>query len=139
MKMRRQKVRAEVEASLCVFRNGDGRVVQMLGNQHLGLKQDAFKVFDLINQRRELNFTEMDMRVKGTGLGVEVIEKGKLVYLNSECLSVQSLIKKQFSVPTRLLQSGPDQSLKCWESKDIKQIMTLRTRPNTLTFKRLRD
>lgn len=40
MKMRRQKVRAEVEASLCMFRNGDGRVIQcqILGNYHLGLK-----------------------------------------------------------------------------------------------------
>lgn len=47
----------------------------------------CFQGFDLINQRRELNFTEMDMRVKGTGLGVEVIEKDKLIYLNSKCLS----------------------------------------------------
>lgn len=64
----------------------------------------CFQGFDLINWRRELNFTEMDMRVKGTGLGVEVIEKDKLVYLNSKCLSAQYLIKKKFSVPTRLLQ-----------------------------------
>lgn len=90
-----------------MFRSGDGRVsqCQIVGNYRLGWKWDAFfHGFDLINRRRELNFTEMDMRVKGTGLGVEVIEKDKLVYLNSKCPSAQYLIKKQFSVPTRLLQ-----------------------------------